>query len=425
MHIKFGVIADDLSGGMNIGVEFSSAGMQTLLVQDVSANRSEVLIIDTETRNQPPDAAYAKVHVTALALRELSPGVVVKKIDSLLRGSIGQELEAVREVFGFEKCLLVAASPRIGRKTVGGYHYVEGHLLEMVRSQVDPSSLVEGSHVPTILAGQTKLAIELVGLDTIYQGAEAIQAYIQQSEAFILVADCEEQADLNRVVEAAYAAGVRLFAGTYGLGEALSRLFHRPTRATLFVIGTLSAVAYRQIERLKEELPCQHIQIDYERDFLDVPVPAYAAGYREQLLAALDQSEYVILQLSSSPDMALWLWQEAEQRGLSRADVSARIDSLLQHILQPVPANLGGFVATGGATAHSLFRRLGADGLRLEVREVLPGVPGARLVGGPRAGLPFVAKPGSQGMDDALVRLARYVREANLSAAGLNGGTPA
>jgi uncharacterized protein YgbK (DUF1537 family) len=81
----------------------------------------------------------------------------------------------------------------------------------------------------------------------------------------------------------------------------------------------------------------------------------------------------------------------------------------------PTPAHIGGFIATGGATAHGLFSLLGADGFQLEMREVLPGTPGARLVGGPYDGVPFVAKPGSQGGEDALVRLARYIREHNLT----------
>ncbi|MBZ0303721.1 MAG: hypothetical protein K8J31_28535 [Anaerolineae bacterium] len=413
MRMKVGILTDDLSGGMNIGVEFSAAGMETLLVQAGVVRDAEVLIVNTETRNRAPDVAYQTVREAARTLRQMAPEIVVKKIDSLLRGAIGQEVTAVREVFGFERCLLVAASPKIGRKTVGGYHHVDSYLLEMVLPQVDPSSPIEGSNILTIVGKQTDLPIELIGLDTIYEGAAAIRTRIQQSKAGVLVADCAEQADLNRVVEAAYRAGIRFFAGTYGMGEALSRLYEQPGRPTLFLIGTLSAVAHQQVQALKDAFACAHIQVAYDETFLDRSAADYALPYRAALTDALAMYPHVILQVSTLPDQAEQLWYEAMLRGIDRAEIAARIDALVRAVLTPMPVGLGGFVATGGTTAFSLFGLLGADGLRLETREILPGTPGARIVGGPHDGLPFIAKPGSQGADDALVRLARYVQEIN------------
>jgi uncharacterized protein YgbK (DUF1537 family) len=90
----------------------------------------------------------------------------------------------------------------------------------------------------------------------------------------------------------------------------------------------------------------------------------------------------------------------------------------LKYLVDSVVGRVGGLVATGGATAHSLFTQLNAQGLRLEAQEVLPGTPGARVKGGPYDGLPFVAKPGSQGDEDALVRLAHYMKKASVRSQG-------
>lgn len=417
MQPRFGILTDDLSGGMNIGVEFSGAGMQTLLVQDVvqPGTDSQVLIFNTETRNAPPEMAYKKVLTAAQELRRYAPLIVVKKIDSLLRGGIGQEIAAVVDAFAFDKCLLVAASPKMGRTTLKGQQYIENHLLETVRQQVDPTSTVEGSDVQAILRSQAALPLDLIDIDVVRQGTDAIQARIRESDACILVADCAMQEDLNTVVEAAYVAGVRFFAGTYGMGEALTQLFNAPRSPLLFVVGSLSTAAYQQVFRLREELPCQHIQIEYTESFLDDPVAVFAAQYRSRFAEAMQQSEYIILQLATYPEQVEQLWGWAAQRGLSRGDVSARIAGLLHEIVGPVPPPVRGCVATGGATAHSLFALMQAEGLRLEAREVLPGTPGARIVGGLLDGCPFVAKPGSQGGEDALIRLAQYVNEASQS----------
>jgi uncharacterized protein YgbK (DUF1537 family) len=339
---------------------------------------------------------------------------VVKKIDSLLRGQIGIEVAAIKDAFGFDKCVLIAASPKLGRKTTGGYHYVGNYLLEMVRPQVDPGSTVVGSHILSILSAQTSLPVDLIDLGTIRQGAGAIQAKIGQSSASILVSDCAEQVDLDLVIEAAYGMGIRFFAGTYGLGEALTRLSYVRDRPVLFVVGSLSAAAYLQVNHLIDHLPCQYIRVDYDATFLDKPIDAFGADYRERLQQATAHSDYVVLQVAGLPDQVERLWQSALERGLDREAVSQRIDALLQYLVEPVLSGVSGVVATGGATAHGLFAQINAHGLRLEVHEVLPGTPGARVIGGPHDGLPFVAKPGSQGDEDALVRLAQYVRRASI-----------
>jgi uncharacterized protein YgbK (DUF1537 family) len=87
---------------------------------------------------------------------------------------------------------------------------------------------------------------------------------------------------------------------------------------------------------------------------------------------------------------------------------------LLQAILRPVIGEFSGFIASGGATANALYHLLDADRLELEAQAVLPGVPLARLRGGAHDGAPFIAKPGSQGAEDALCHLLTAVQRAIL-----------
>jgi uncharacterized protein YgbK (DUF1537 family) len=64
---------------------------------------------------------------------------------------------------------------------------------------------------------------------------------------------------------------------------------------------------------------------------------------------------------------------------------------------------------TGGETARAIARSLGASALLVE-REVLPGIPQGRLLGGARAGLAVVTKAGGFGGEDALARSVRFVQ---------------
>ena len=61
-------------------------------------------------------------------------------------------------------------------------------------------------------------------------------------------------------------------------------------------------------------------------------------------------------------------------------------------------------VLTGGATALSVCRALGAAGITLS-GEPVPGLACGTLLGGPAAGLSVVTKAGGFGDPDTLVRL--------------------
>jgi uncharacterized protein YgbK (DUF1537 family) len=412
--LQFAILTDDLTGGMNIGVEFAAASLRTVFVQDIDrlhdvAARADALIVDTQSRNDPPETAHAKNAQAAAALRELGPEIVVKKIDSLLRGSIGAELDAVMAAFGFEKCLLCAASPKLKRQTVGGYHLIDGEPLARKRSQLDPTSTSVLSSVKGVLSAQTDREIGQIDLDTIAQGGDLLEDAIRRSRPGILIADSVRQEDLNRVAAAAYRAGVRLFAGTYGMGEAVCRIVSTAA-PVLIVMGSLSAAAGRQIARLTEQAAAAHIAIDYDRTFFDMRIEDIASTYTPSIKQALARGMPVLLQVSTTSERAAQIWEWAAQRGGDRRFVSDRIDSLLEHLVRPVLPLCAGFIASGGATANVLFRLLDAEGLRLGSREVMPGVPASWVSGGPYDGRPFIAKPGSQGTDEALVHLLQFTQ---------------
>ena len=71
-----------------------------------------------------------------------------------------------------------------------------------------------------------------------------------------------------------------------------------------------------------------------------------------------------------------------------------------------------GVVATGGETAAAMLDWLDAEGLVIG-QNVIPGVPEAVILGGPHAGLRFVAKTGAYGGHDALRKIAEWLGSCN------------
>src|SRR5690349_20260005 len=89
-------LADDLTGALEVGAKFAGAAVTTRLAWDC---RSDAMVIDTETRHAPPDAAAAVIRRLACAAHELRARFVFKKTDSTLRGNIGVELSALAQAF--------------------------------------------------------------------------------------------------------------------------------------------------------------------------------------------------------------------------------------------------------------------------------------------------------------------------------------
>ena len=99
---RVGVIADDLTGANDTGVQFSKYGLSTMVVFDVDhvyelADDVDIVVIETDGRWCDPKAAYSRVKLQQKPSRKPAYRLR-KKIDSTLRGNIGAELDAVMDV---------------------------------------------------------------------------------------------------------------------------------------------------------------------------------------------------------------------------------------------------------------------------------------------------------------------------------------
>jgi uncharacterized protein YgbK (DUF1537 family) len=91
------VIADDLTGACDIGAEFLALGGR-VVVRDVGRRETDpaVAVSVCNTASRGCDVAVAVARVRE-AVRDLAPGwrgILVKKIDTALRGHVGAELAA-------------------------------------------------------------------------------------------------------------------------------------------------------------------------------------------------------------------------------------------------------------------------------------------------------------------------------------------
>ena len=154
------IIADDFTGALDAGVQFSSLGAKTLVVteNDYDIKKAEdlqVLIFDAETRHISPEAAYKTVYDIVLRAKNNNIPYIYKKTDSGLRGNIGSELAGAMDALGLEEMSFIPAFPAMRRVTRNGIHYIDGVPVAESMFGKDPFEPVKFSDVREIIASQT------------------------------------------------------------------------------------------------------------------------------------------------------------------------------------------------------------------------------------------------------------------------------
>lgn len=120
---RYGIIADDLTGACDAGVQFAQHGLATIVwLSAEEPPDSDVLVLSTASRGSSAEAARRKVRRAMAALERAGAELVFKKIDSTLRGNVAAEIEAC----GFEETWVAPAFPAMGRQLIGGELVVKG-----------------------------------------------------------------------------------------------------------------------------------------------------------------------------------------------------------------------------------------------------------------------------------------------------------
>ena len=87
--MRIAVIADDLTGAADTGAALVRAGHRTAVAFRGERVDADAVVIDTDSRGLPAAEAAARVRAVALGGAE----IVMKKVDSTLRGPLAAEVD--------------------------------------------------------------------------------------------------------------------------------------------------------------------------------------------------------------------------------------------------------------------------------------------------------------------------------------------
>lgn len=423
--MRLGVIADDLTGANDTGVQFARRGARTLVPLDWHDLRSlarsaDVLVLNTNSRAVPARVAAQRARVAAEALRRAGVEAVYKKIDSTFRGNVGQELDSILDVFPSPLTVLTPAFPPARRAVRDGVLLVDGVPVHRTSIGRDPVTPVRESNLPALLGHQVRRTIHSLCLVSLRgDPARAIRTLREWRAAApgIVLADAVTPGDLERLARLILREGLfGVAAGSAGLATALSRVLtwrRLPRRAkpdgkapVLLVVGSPNPTSLEQVALVEEERRATVVRAALPE------VVADGDRYRHELDRVVKKA---CGELSTGRDTVLTLAQRqtppSGRRRVLRPTASKAISEFLGQATRLVAreVRLGGLLLCGGDIAIASCSALGANGIELQ-GEVEPGVPWGSLVGGEAAGLAAVTKAGGFGTARTFVRAIRFLR---------------
>ncbi|HCL80236.1 MAG TPA: hypothetical protein DIC53_09755 [Synergistaceae bacterium] len=387
---RYVVIADDLTGSNDTGIQFLEAGYRSLVILDPAELSSledhGATVVDTESRNA---AAAEAARVMGAVADYLEPmrgrRIVYKKVDSTLRGNIAVEVAVLEHRLGLPVTVFAPAYPRNGRTVRDGLLLLDGVPVAETEMGRDPRKPVVTSSLQKTLRGEEGWeTVRHVARDAIRNG------YIPRilSEAGgrgTFSFDGETEEDLRSIVagvtEVAAPEDV-LWVGSAGLAAALVT-----PKPVLLVVGSLSQKSVDQARYVSGRGIAHPVPVDVETllECRDDEVRRASAA----VTAILRSGRNALLSSSFDAEQSPVRRSADEAQGISRA-LAAIVAQVLRNV------GTGGLFVTGGEVAVEVVRALGGRGVRL-VREVEPGIPLVRLLGGPHDGLPVVTKAGGFG----------------------------
>ncbi|MBC7319042.1 hypothetical protein H5T89_00150 [bacterium] len=411
---KLLVVADDLTGALDTGVQFVKQSFLTKVeIESTSLKEdADVVVLDTETRHRAPKNAFYEVlgFTSFFRVKDVwgELDYIYKKTDSTLRGNIGVELKAILEVFE-APIFFVPAYPEQGRITKNGIQYVDGKPIAESVFAKDPLNPVRKSFIPDIIKEQADIKTFVVTKDkyeSILNGDLELGVYIF---------DAETREDLERIGNILKVKDLlRCTAGSAGFAETLSRLIVLKDRRKIsppevslkaqpliVICGSINERSLKQIEYIKNR-----------RKVLDVILtPEEVFKKRRFFLKDSDLKScdvVVIRTVEKTSDVRIYEeYAKANSINLEvlPSIVVKRLGDIGYRLLRRLRENTDTLVVFGGDTLLSITNRMNVRCL-FPLMEIEKGTVLSKM-----EDLFFISKAGGFGEEDILEKILDLVEK--------------
>ena len=381
-----GIIADNLTGACDTGVQFAKQGFSTLVwlnlesLEDVPA---ELTVVTTNSRSNLSAEARQKVREVCQRFARNQTMVFYKKIDSTLQGNLGVEIDTVLKTCGFPFAIITPAFPAQGRCLIDGWLRISG------------APQGEAVHLPTLLRKQSVCCVTHLDQRCLRNGWIALLDKLRRTHAAgaeFVVIDAASEGDLALIAHAAMEfKPCPLMVGSAGLAAQAAIILAQARQndddrslgsdrgitdndSIIIFVGSDNPVTTTQVKRLKDTRAAAEVQL--------------GEGIAGAARNALREKLHLIVSIQWKGDEEWYLFHEL-------------LPLFEEYAIR-------GLVLTGGDTASVVFDAMGAIGIRLE-DEILTGIPWGCLIGGNADRLAVCTKAGGFGDENALVNAVDFL----------------
>jgi uncharacterized protein YgbK (DUF1537 family) len=152
------VIADDLTGAAELaGISLRYGLTVELCVGEVDYKNADVLVVSTDSRSLNKEQAIAVTEKIVKRILLLEPTWIYKKIDSVLRGHVVDEVKVQMRLMNRSKAFIMPGNPSLGRTISEGEYFVNGVKISEAGFEHDPEFPIKTSSVKEILNNEVKV----------------------------------------------------------------------------------------------------------------------------------------------------------------------------------------------------------------------------------------------------------------------------
>ena len=424
------VIADDLTGANDTGVQFTKKGYNTKVsifnkqLAIIIPDNLDVFVVDTETRELKSKIAREKLKSILKKLNINKNDMIYKKVDSTLRGNVSDEIEEIMNILKKDICIFSPSFPSHKRITIGGYLVVDQKPLGLTEYSSNNFKQEENSFIPFLFKKQTNFSVGKIDLKEVTKGQRNILSKVNElykKGNKIIVIDSTNEEHLKDI----FASGLKfngsvLFSGSAGLANHFPNVCNKNKELkiniannkspVIVVAGSRNSIMENQINYLKNRLSFAELKIDLEQIFSNKDI--ILDNYTTKCIQAIKNNRDLVIHTNVTYNKEKSINKKLMLKyHLSFRELEIHIKNFLGKLTSKIVenSNARNLVLTGGDVALGVCKELGIYYMNI-LDELLPGIPLA-ITNYKNYKLNIITKAGGFGKEDALYNLINKLKK--------------
>lgn len=421
--IKLVIIADDLTGALDTGVQFSKKNMSTIVTTDLNFNfedickEADVVVVDTESRHIPAAEAKERIKSVLSKFNKKEIRFFYKKTDSTLRGNLGSEVEGFMEGLNINEVSFIPAFPSGKRTVKDGVLYVNNVKLAETQFAMDILNPVTDSFIPDIIKKQSDINVKLKDINEEFSP-------LDDKEKHIYIFDSENMEDMENIGKILYNKNkLNYTIGNAGFAEILTHYIKSDTKKEkiileddriLFVCGSVNITSLKQCKYAEKIGYCSDslkfgniISEDYKNSDNYITDKEY---FKEKI----NNNKKFLLRTSDSEDVIKKAIEYTEKNSISMEDLTSNIANSTGQLVSDLirEHEIRNLIIFGGDTLMGILKNIGCQYI-IPVSEIFPGVVFTRAVGKDTA-INVITKAGGFGEESIIERINEFLEKHSI-----------